>query len=212
MSAYLRFERRELEGRKTPIVTVISQSGGYALGEIRWYDRWRQFCFYPEAGVLRSPKPSSDRGLSRLSSSAKHGEKVYSTVPTEECMSFQSSIADLTLRELGEDVRSRLFPTPKMLRREDGTVVEGPTPYPLPVLVGFTSGEVPISAWFIRESSGQRVGDLSTDPVPPDRVLVVTNYPTTLAFSVELSFGKSPELPAGLSEALITLLQAVCGL
>lgn len=49
MSQYLLFERQPPPpGRKTPIVLVRSRSIGAVLGEIRWFGRWRQFCFYPE--------------------------------------------------------------------------------------------------------------------------------------------------------------------
>lgn len=50
---YLRFMRETPPaGRKTPIVVVLSRSGGYALGQIRWYSAWRQFCFYPQPGCV----------------------------------------------------------------------------------------------------------------------------------------------------------------
>lgn len=46
-SRYLRFERVQLPERKTPVVIVVSKRSGTVLGEIAWYGRWRQFCFYP---------------------------------------------------------------------------------------------------------------------------------------------------------------------
>lgn len=50
--SYLRFARHELGGRKTPIVYVCSKRTGAALGQIRWYGPWRQFCFYPEPATI----------------------------------------------------------------------------------------------------------------------------------------------------------------
>lgn len=47
-SQYLRFRRVERSTRKTPIVYVTSKSTGVRLGEIKWFGRWRQFCFFPE--------------------------------------------------------------------------------------------------------------------------------------------------------------------
>lgn len=46
-SEYLIFDRTDVPRRKTPIITVISKGGGYALGYIKWFGRWRQFCFFP---------------------------------------------------------------------------------------------------------------------------------------------------------------------
>lgn len=43
---YLRFERKEIKGRKTPIVKVWNRRYGILLGEIEWYGPWRQFCFF----------------------------------------------------------------------------------------------------------------------------------------------------------------------
>lgn len=49
---YLRFVRADPADRKTPIVTVLSKSGGYPLGRISWHSPWRQFCFYPEPACV----------------------------------------------------------------------------------------------------------------------------------------------------------------
>lgn len=49
---YMRFERVEIKGRKTPVVFVISKSSGVQLGRIAWFAQWRQFCFWPEAATV----------------------------------------------------------------------------------------------------------------------------------------------------------------
>jgi len=49
---YLRFERVENPGRKTMVWEVVSQSGGFVLGHIKWHGAWRQYCFFPSAETL----------------------------------------------------------------------------------------------------------------------------------------------------------------
>ena len=41
-----------VDGRKTNIYEVTSKDGGYLLGTIRWYSRWRKYCFYPVEGTI----------------------------------------------------------------------------------------------------------------------------------------------------------------
>lgn len=41
--------------RKTPIVGVYSKDNGIRLGHIKWWGRWRQFCFFPAAMTLFNP-------------------------------------------------------------------------------------------------------------------------------------------------------------
>jgi hypothetical protein len=47
---YLRFENSILHtSRKTRVLNVISISSKKQLGQIRWYARWRQYVFHPNA-------------------------------------------------------------------------------------------------------------------------------------------------------------------
>jgi hypothetical protein len=50
--SYLTFGARPSPTGKTKIVSVCSRSSGELLGEIRWFGRWRQYCFYPERGTI----------------------------------------------------------------------------------------------------------------------------------------------------------------
>ena len=44
---FLRFDRTQPAGRKTPVVYVFNNDDGSHLGHISWYGAWRQFCFFP---------------------------------------------------------------------------------------------------------------------------------------------------------------------
>ena len=46
-SEYLEFNEMPSEGRKTKIFQVCSKKHGYPLGEVKWFNKWRQYCFYP---------------------------------------------------------------------------------------------------------------------------------------------------------------------
>lgn len=46
-SEYLEFVELPNEGRKTLWFQVISKNHQYPLGEIKWFNKWRQYCFYP---------------------------------------------------------------------------------------------------------------------------------------------------------------------
>ncbi|MBI3936947.1 MAG: hypothetical protein HY323_08215 [Betaproteobacteria bacterium] len=37
--------------RKTAVFTIIDRHGG-ALGVVRWYGAWRQYCFFPEGAPV----------------------------------------------------------------------------------------------------------------------------------------------------------------
>lgn len=52
MSQYLSFHERPSASGKTLIVSVNSMRTGVLLGEIRWFGRWRQYCFYPEHATI----------------------------------------------------------------------------------------------------------------------------------------------------------------
>jgi hypothetical protein len=45
---HLRFKSTPSESGKTAIVDIYSVASGDKLGQIRWFGRWRQYCFYPE--------------------------------------------------------------------------------------------------------------------------------------------------------------------
>lgn len=46
-SKYLMFRPVENHEGKTEIWSVDSKSGGFPLGQIKWFGRWKQYCFYP---------------------------------------------------------------------------------------------------------------------------------------------------------------------
>lgn len=52
---WIRFERIQVEGRKTPIMFVYSVSSGVKLAEIKWHPAWRQFAFFPEPHTIWNP-------------------------------------------------------------------------------------------------------------------------------------------------------------
>jgi len=44
---YLRFTKLERPpNKKTDTIIIESKSGGYILGRIQWFGRWRQYCFF----------------------------------------------------------------------------------------------------------------------------------------------------------------------
>lgn len=47
MSEYLDFVELPNERRKTRKFQICSVGHGYPLGEIKYYNHWRQYCFYP---------------------------------------------------------------------------------------------------------------------------------------------------------------------
>jgi hypothetical protein len=51
MSRWVRFEPVDNPGRKTRVWEVWSV-GGVRLGEIKWWGRWRAYCFFPEEDTL----------------------------------------------------------------------------------------------------------------------------------------------------------------
>lgn len=52
---YLRFVDATPAGRKTTVLWIYSRQWGDALGEIRWFGRWRQYAFFPEKGTAWNP-------------------------------------------------------------------------------------------------------------------------------------------------------------
>ncbi len=50
---YLRFIKLERPpNKKTDIIIIKSLSGGYILGRIQWFGRWRQYCFFAENNTI----------------------------------------------------------------------------------------------------------------------------------------------------------------
>ncbi|MGH9022590.1 MAG: hypothetical protein ACRDV9_05755 [Acidimicrobiia bacterium] len=37
---------------KTEIWNVVAKDGGTVLGEVRWFGRWTQYAFFPNAGMV----------------------------------------------------------------------------------------------------------------------------------------------------------------
>lgn len=52
VSKYLEFAQVDTPGRKTEVWSVESKTQGSVLGTIAWYNRWRQYCFFPSDNVL----------------------------------------------------------------------------------------------------------------------------------------------------------------
>lgn len=40
------------EGQKTPRWNVVAKEGHHPLGEVKWFGRWRKFCFFPNAETV----------------------------------------------------------------------------------------------------------------------------------------------------------------
>jgi hypothetical protein len=48
VSEYLRFEKvGDSKSGTTEIWNVIATRSGFALGQVRWFARWRQYVFFP---------------------------------------------------------------------------------------------------------------------------------------------------------------------
>ncbi len=50
-TAFLHFAEIPNPGAKTRIVAVVGIRHGDRLGTIKWFPRWRQYAFMPEAGT-----------------------------------------------------------------------------------------------------------------------------------------------------------------
>ncbi len=44
---YLDFVDAEIEEIKTKVVVVFNKHHQQIIGEIRWFSKWRQYCFFP---------------------------------------------------------------------------------------------------------------------------------------------------------------------
>lgn len=49
---YLIFKGYDILARKTILVEVINKSSGSEIGQISWYSRWRQYCFFPNENTV----------------------------------------------------------------------------------------------------------------------------------------------------------------
>ena len=58
-SKYLEFDRIGWTG-KTDVWDVLSKSDGFVLGQIKWFGRWRQYCFYPSPDTIFNPECMND--------------------------------------------------------------------------------------------------------------------------------------------------------
>jgi hypothetical protein len=58
-SRYLEFDQIGSTG-KTDIWDVRSKSQGSVLGEIKWFGRWRQYCFWPSPNTIFNPECMAD--------------------------------------------------------------------------------------------------------------------------------------------------------
>jgi hypothetical protein len=48
---YLRFIDKEIR-QKTKIIGVVNIHHDEEIGEIKWFSRWRQYCFYPSNNTI----------------------------------------------------------------------------------------------------------------------------------------------------------------
>lgn len=51
-SEYLAFHEDDHWGRKTKRIVIVSKRNLSILGDIRWFSRWRQYAFFPEADTI----------------------------------------------------------------------------------------------------------------------------------------------------------------
>lgn len=49
---YLKFIDGPSESGKTVVSLVVSKSQNIVLGQIKWFGRWRQYCFYPKEDTI----------------------------------------------------------------------------------------------------------------------------------------------------------------
>lgn len=48
---YFRLQQLQWKG-KTKKYVIISNSDNTSLGEVKWFGRWRQYCFFPDADTV----------------------------------------------------------------------------------------------------------------------------------------------------------------
>ena len=60
-----KYIRSELVGKKpkTGIYDIMSKSGDYTLGQVKWYAPWRQYVFFPREDTIYSRGCMNDINL-----------------------------------------------------------------------------------------------------------------------------------------------------
>ena len=115
------------------------------------------------------------------------------------------------IREIGEDLRSRLFPRPKQIRNVfTGQDEDGPTPYPLPVAIQYQpGGEVNVRVKFVVVRTIQLIGVKDLPDINPNLVDVTVGEEPSV--TVEFSFGDEPRIVAAVDDPLLALFRAITG-
>ena len=49
---WMLFEEVPNPGKKTRVILAVNRNGGYAIAKIKWFPRWRQYCFFPLDGTV----------------------------------------------------------------------------------------------------------------------------------------------------------------
>jgi len=49
---WVRFDLAEKQNPKTAVWNVIAKEGGYSIGQIKWFGRWRKYSFFPIADTI----------------------------------------------------------------------------------------------------------------------------------------------------------------
>lgn len=44
---WVRFDLAEKQNPKTSVWNVVAKEGGYSIGQIKWFGRWRKYSFFP---------------------------------------------------------------------------------------------------------------------------------------------------------------------
>ena len=58
---YIRFQKIKMPtSRKTAIYSCLSNSDNTVLGTVKWFSRWRQFCFFPEPQTIFNRSCTAD--------------------------------------------------------------------------------------------------------------------------------------------------------
>jgi len=61
--------------RKTKVVAIINKNHQEIIGEVRWFSRWRQYCFFPATDTTWNVNCIQDIGdfIGELNDERKHG-------------------------------------------------------------------------------------------------------------------------------------------
>lgn len=74
VSSHLRITENPLGSPKTKIFTVMSSSGDY-LGTIKWFGRWRKYCFFPGRDTIFDDKCLAEITTYCIDATLQHKEK-----------------------------------------------------------------------------------------------------------------------------------------